>query len=195
MTKKKKPPVEAFDTQGGQNLPEGYTWCPECQASFQGEVCPGCSIGISPGIAAFTGLETERPKTTALPGGDKAEEDVRACDQCEDAMTWANYGDKQGWLCEKCDIFVQIVPPPEPTTLAEPDGEVMDRVIITRGMVGIAHMQVCAVEDATDEEILKVCNRENPSGTTLGWSSVLRQNPKPVVCESYPERRHFLVEC
>lgn len=69
----------------------------------------------------------------------------------------------------------------------------MDRVIVTRAMVGIAHMQVCAVEDATDEEILRVCNRENPSGTSLGWCEVYRQNP--VVCLTYPERRHFLVGC
>lgn len=67
MSKKKKP-VEAFDTEGpaAGSLQEGYTWCPECQASFQGEVCPGCSVGVSPGITAFTGLETERPKSTTL---------------------------------------------------------------------------------------------------------------------------------
>jgi len=69
----------------------------------------------------------------------------------------------------------------------------MDRVIITRGVVGIAHMQVCVIKDATDEEILKVCNQENPSGTSLGWCEVYRQNP--VVCSQYPDRRHFLVEC
>lgn len=27
-------------------LSEGYTYCPECKASFQGDVCPGCSPGI-----------------------------------------------------------------------------------------------------------------------------------------------------
>lgn len=35
-------------------LPEGYTWCPECQATFEGDVCPGCSIGMSPGISPET---------------------------------------------------------------------------------------------------------------------------------------------
>jgi hypothetical protein len=42
MGKKKKSAVEAFDKQGPATLAEGYTWYPECQASFQGEVCPGC---------------------------------------------------------------------------------------------------------------------------------------------------------
>ena len=42
MSKKKAPAPEAFDKQGPENLPEGFTWCPTCQASYEGEVCPGC---------------------------------------------------------------------------------------------------------------------------------------------------------
>lgn len=38
----------------------------------------------------------------------------------------------------------------------------MDRVLVIRTFVGICHMQVCAVNDATDEEILAVCNHANP---------------------------------
>lgn len=81
----------------------------------------------------------------------------------------------------------------------------MDRVIITRPMIGIAAMQVCAVADATDAEILEVCNRENPSGTSNGWVEVIRthqdpnvcipKNNEPVRCESYPDRIHLLVTC
>ena len=79
----------------------------------------------------------------------------------------------------------------------------MDRVIITSPVVGICHMQVCAVKDATDEEILHVCNRGNPSGTTNGWSSVVREaepdsifkTPAPVACAETPDRIHFLVGC
>ena len=48
----------------------------------------------------------------------------------------------------------------------------MDRVVVTNMWCGIVHMQVCAVEDATDNEILVVCNRKNPSGTTNGWSVI-----------------------
>ena len=40
------------------------------------------------------------------------------------------------------------------------------RVIVTKFYNGLCGMQVCAVHDATDEEVLAVCNRENPSGTS-----------------------------
>lgn len=72
----------------------------------------------------------------------------------------------------------------------------MKRVIVTRDYVGLTCMQVCAVEDATDEEILEVCNRENPSGTEAGWSTVLRgEHDGPVRCETYPDRLHWLAQC
>lgn len=59
-------------------------------------------------------------------------------------------------------------------------------------------MQVCAIKDATDEEILEVCNKENPSGTSGGWLEVVREgeeNMLPVTCEDHPERVHYLVVC
>ena len=81
----------------------------------------------------------------------------------------------------------------------------MKRVVVTRSWVGLIGMQVCAVKDATDEEILEVCNRENPSGTTNGWGEVARtveedsmfytEKALPVVCENDPERLHFVVFC
>lgn len=80
----------------------------------------------------------------------------------------------------------------------------MDRVIVTRPMQGICHMQVCAARNATDEEILAVCNRDNPSGTEKGWTHVLRHDEEflgtsgggPVPCADDPENRfHFLVAC
>jgi hypothetical protein len=48
-----------------------------------------------------------------------------------------------------------------------------ERIIITIPFHGICHMQVCAEKDVTDEEILKICNEQNPSGTINGWSTVL----------------------
>ena len=75
------------------------------------------------------------------------------------------------------------------------------RVMVTRSICGIAHMQVCAAADATDDEILDVCNRENPSGTEHGWSAVCRGDSEfwgqtaPVTCQSDPERVHFMVSC
>jgi hypothetical protein len=80
----------------------------------------------------------------------------------------------------------------------------MNRVIITRPMLGLCGMQVCAVKDATDEEILSVCNLENPSGTSNEWSIVVRNIDEdssigseslPVQCEQEPDRMHFIVIC
>lgn len=77
----------------------------------------------------------------------------------------------------------------------------MSRVVVTKSAVGVFHMQVCAVADATDEEILAVCNRENPSGTKNGWSSVCRSDDEfwgkvgPVDCAQESGRVHFLVGC
>ena len=53
------------------------------------------------------------------------------------------------------------------------------RVLVTKPMLGICHMQVCTVADASDEEILRVANRENPVGTERGWCDVIRL-PTPV---------------
>ena len=69
----------------------------------------------------------------------------------------------------------------------------MKRVIITQCWAGLCHMQVCVGDDATDEEILEVCNRENPAGTIFGWTRVIRNDP--VQCETYPERIHYMVAC
>jgi hypothetical protein len=76
----------------------------------------------------------------------------------------------------------------------------LDRVIVSRMMVGICHMQVCAVKSATNKEILEVCNRDNPTGISSRWGKVLRKGTRdlktaPVPCEKYPSRTHFLVSC
>lgn len=81
----------------------------------------------------------------------------------------------------------------------------MERVVVTRPYCGVVAMQVCAVKDATDEEILEVCNRENPAGTENGWGEVIRdcaevtmfKNEKsvPVQCQDHEDRQHFMVLC
>lgn len=77
----------------------------------------------------------------------------------------------------------------------------MNRVVVSRAMVGIYGMQVCACKDASDDEILNVCNTENPAGTSNGWTCVIRdaerEGPKcvPAQCADDPERMHFLVTC
>ena len=74
----------------------------------------------------------------------------------------------------------------------------MDRVVTTRRMLGITSMQVCCVKDATDEEILKHCNRNNPSGTINGWGIVVRDEKDgalPVPCDDHSDRLHIVVLC
>lgn len=77
---------------------------------------------------------------------------------------------------------------------------ILPRVLVTNIFCGLFYMQVCAVDDVTDEEILEVCNRENPSGTTGGWCGVVRDNSHPAgenaapgKCEDHTGRTHFLV--
>ena len=78
--------------------------------------------------------------------------------------------------------------------------KIEERVVVTRPMIGLLYMQVCAVDDATDEEILEVCNRNNPAGTMNGWGIVIRNdkeypNLNPVACQDIKGRTHFLVAC
>jgi hypothetical protein len=72
------------------------------------------------------------------------------------------------------------------------------RVEVSQPLVGLVHMQLCAVADATDAEILEVANRDNPSGTSHGWTEVLRDpavEGAPTPCTWYEGRVHFLVVC
>ena len=76
----------------------------------------------------------------------------------------------------------------------------MDRVIVTKPMIGICYMQVCAEANVSDKEILEVANRENPAGTTNGWTTVARDNEEDerlnaVTCDDDPSRKHFIVIC
>lgn len=77
----------------------------------------------------------------------------------------------------------------------------MDKVIVTRPMVGICHMQVCAHKDATDDEIVAVANRENPPGVSSGTWSVTRDvsefwgDMRSVKCEQEPDRIHYMLGC
>jgi hypothetical protein len=72
------------------------------------------------------------------------------------------------------------------------------RVVVTIPFHGLTAMQVCAVDDATDQEILDVCNKENKAGTTNGWVRVYRSEGKPISpgpCAEIPGRTHFIVCC
>lgn len=72
----------------------------------------------------------------------------------------------------------------------------LPKVIVTKRMVGLCYMQVCAHKKATTKQILDVCNRENASGTRGGWSEVIRKGDgKPVQCEDHADRKHYLIAC
>lgn len=80
----------------------------------------------------------------------------------------------------------------------------LPRVTVSRQFVNLLAMQVCAVNDATDEEILHVANRDNYCGTSNGWCKVIRtpdgdigEPPEagPVPCNDHDGRTHFLVSC
>jgi len=79
----------------------------------------------------------------------------------------------------------------------------MNKVDITKSFFGLCGMQVCAEKGTTDEEILEVCNKENPSGTSNGWCEVIRnkvkdnmlENCKSVECDDDSNREHLLVIC
>lgn len=72
----------------------------------------------------------------------------------------------------------------------------MKKIHVTRGIIGICHMQVCVEGEATDKEILDVCNQEYPSGTSNGWSEIIRSGEGgPVTCHEDPQRTHYLAVC
>lgn len=86
-----------------------------------------------------------------------------------------------------------------PTQEAERERDVLKRVEIVAPVIGICFMRVCVEKDVGDAEVLSVVNRENPSGTSNGWSIVHRDGTKeqggPVACADNAERLHLMVEC
>jgi len=77
------------------------------------------------------------------------------------------------------------------------------RVTVSKPMLGLCFMQICAVDDATDEELLACARMCNPCGTQNGWSKVHRTLEDcdgaamnmPGPCAEYEGRTHFLISC
>jgi len=80
----------------------------------------------------------------------------------------------------------------------------MERIEVMKPVLRYLWMTVCAVDDATDDEILEACEKLNPAGTTMGWAAVVRttdgsfmhggeQGPREV-CD-HPGRTHLVVVC
>lgn len=86
--------------------------------------------------------------------------------------------------------------------LPKPD----DRVFISMPVAGFRAMQVCVKPEVPDEEILQVCNRENPQLVSGGWHTVVRSKEHarkckvdevaaPGQCVECPDRLHKIVLC
>jgi hypothetical protein len=77
----------------------------------------------------------------------------------------------------------------------------MNKVVVTRAIVGICHMQVCADKAATTAEIEEIANRENPTGLVSGRWRVVREvdehwgDMRPVQCAEDPGRMHYMLSC
>jgi hypothetical protein len=93
-------------------------------------------------------------------------------------------------------------PEKKPMVLPTPE----DRVFVSQPYAGFRAMQVCVLPEVPDEEILEVCNRENPQLTTGGWHTVVRSVEHaeecgvdtvtaPGNCRECPPRLHKIVLC
>ena len=80
------------------------------------------------------------------------------------------------------------------------------RVLVTMPYAGFRAMQLCAVADATDEELLAECNKDNPQLVTGGWHHIIRsledckkhginENAVPGDCVECKGRKHFIAVC
>lgn len=73
----------------------------------------------------------------------------------------------------------------------------MDRVVAYA--IGFVHTSVCAVEDATPDEIRGAANSASPTGLGHGWEISLENfasgelNGCP--CNEHEGRRHWLLVC
>ncbi len=106
---------------------------------------------------------------------------------------------RRSWKNQK-RLFTQLFGPSSPPLSED---KMKDRVVITKPIMGVCYMQVCAVKDATDQEILDYCNTHNRSGTQNGWTRVIRtvedDNGQteflPVVCNNDRNRQHLILVC
>lgn len=82
------------------------------------------------------------------------------------------------------------------------------RAMVTGAYAGLFACQVCVVPDATDEEILAVCNRDDPRTEGFSWTKVIRTKEDvkaeglrsldgssviPGQCVECPPRLHMIV--
>jgi hypothetical protein len=74
----------------------------------------------------------------------------------------------------------------------------MDRVVAYG--IGFVHTSVCAVADATPDEIRGAANRASPTGLDHGWEisedkEFATGEPNPCPCNEHEGRQHWLLVC
>jgi hypothetical protein len=68
-------------------------------------------------------------------------------------------------------------------------GEIADDVIVTKAMIGLTGMQVCAFGRVPPEIVEDRVNALNPTGISSRWRILWeRENCKPVQCADDPAR-------
>lgn len=73
-----------------------------------------------------------------------------------------------------------------------------ERVVTVTSFAGLCGMIVCCSAGVQDKEILHHCNDTNPSGTSGGWSEVVRSTEDktaPLQCSDSSKRTHYVVMC
>jgi hypothetical protein len=73
-------------------------------------------------------------------------------------------------------------------------------VVVTRGVIGICHMQVCAYGETPPERVEERANQLNPTGISSRWKIVTgeelgEENLAPAPCEQFRGRIHYLLSC
>ena len=80
------------------------------------------------------------------------------------------------------------------------------RVLVTMPYAGFRAMQVCVMEGVPDDEILSICNAENPQLVSGGWHTIVRDaahaaelgvdtTAAPGKCVECPGRWHKIALC
>ena len=67
----------------------------------------------------------------------------------------------------------------------------MGPLVVTQ--MTLLQIQVCTTLEG-DEAIEHETNQVAPAGTTQGWKMSHEARYAPVVCEGYPERKHYILE-
>lgn len=169
------------DTAAHAAMAEGYTWCPTCQAAYEGEVCPGCvDLSGAQGGAPPSGGEPGEAPPPDHPAPPEAGGTPRITPETRDAIVaeaaakgvdFSNYMDVK----DETSLFdlteedgqvllkrLQEVPEPgaEPTTLAEAAEQASTETttiveILPVPLTDAEHKEISKMMAAANQEIVQ----------------------------------------